>query len=87
MSNTKFYEQAKIAMQKITPAENDVIVVYFPVDIADEQMALSARYLSDIAQELGITIICAKQDTQVQQFSEIQMNQMGWHRFDTMANQ
>ena len=77
---SKTYDQAKIAFQKLSPKEGDVVAVMFPADIAHEQMALVAQMLQPLTEETGCSIVCLREGIQLHQIPEEKMNELGWFR-------
>ncbi len=76
------YEKAQLAFQKLEVRAGDVVVVTFPVDIEPIQMEEFGLQLQPYIPE-DVAILCTRQGVKVETLSEIQMNQMGWYKFDT----
>lgn len=76
----KFYDQARVAFQKLEPSEGDVIAITMPVDMAYEQVLATVTYLQEIAVEFGCSIVILSQGADVQILPEEEMNKLGWYR-------
>ena len=80
MAEEKFYDQAKVAFQKLEPKKGDVIAITMPVDMAYEQVLATVTYLQEIADEFGCNVIILSQGASVEILSEEEMNKLGWYR-------
>ena len=76
----KFYEQAKVAFEKLTPNPGDTITVSFPKDMAMEQIHTVVTYLQQLAEEFNCAVMILGQGVQVSVLSEEDMAAHGWVR-------
>ena len=76
----KFYEQAKIAFQKISPNPGEIIAVTFPEDMSYTQIQTTVAYLQQLADEHQCGVMLLTQGTQIEILSDNQMAELGWQR-------
>lgn len=79
------HETARIAIEKLSPKNGDVIVVTFPEDILREQMEEFAKSLNKNLEETGntgIVVITMKGDTSVSLLTEEALNEAGYFKAD-----
>lgn len=79
----KFYEQAKVAFQKLSPKKGDTITVSFPKDMPMEQIYSTVTYLQQIAEEFSCAVMILGQGVEVNVLSEEEMAAHGWVRAET----
>lgn len=70
----------RLAFQKLTANEKDVIVVHLPEDIDHTQMRLVAQSMQPLQEEFGCLIMCVTDGLQVEQLNEADMNRHGWYK-------
>jgi len=80
MSDNKFYDQARVAFQKLSPQEGDTIAVSFPKDMAMEQIYSVVTYLQEVAKEFNCAVLILGQGISVEVLSEEEMAKHGWVR-------
>lgn len=80
----KTYDKATLAFQKLNPSEGDVIIITFPDDIHPQQMQLFAEQLQPQIPE-DVTILCTRAGVTIENFSEVEMNKMGWYKFNNVT--
>ena len=79
----KGHETARIAIQKLSPKNGDIIVVTFPGDILHQQMETFATNLTQNIKETSnveIVVLCMKGDTNVSLVTEEQLNEAGYFK-------
>lgn len=79
----KFYEQAKIAFEKLSPKEGDTITVTFPDDMPMEQIYSTVTYLQQLADEFTCGVIVLGQGVEISTIGEEEMAKHGWVRSNT----
>lgn len=81
MSNhTKVYEQARVAFQKLSPTNKDVLLVRLPDDIDALQAELLAEIFQPLAKEFGCSVVFTRAGIDIEMFSEAAMNELGWYK-------
>jgi hypothetical protein len=81
MSNhTKVYEQARIAFQKLSPTNKDLILVRLPDDIDPVQAQLLAEILQPLNKQYGCAIVFTRDGVDIELFKEAAMNELGWYK-------
>lgn len=78
----KFYEQARIGFQKLSPTKNDIIAIKFPSDMSLQQVYQTVSYLSQIGDEFGCAVIALGQGVDIQVMTDEEMNELGWQRIE-----
>lgn len=81
VDNYKAYDKATLAFQKLSPHEGDIIVITFPDDIQPQQMQLFAEQLQPQIPD-DVTILCARAGVTIESLPELEMNNLGWYKFD-----
>jgi len=76
----KFYDEARLIIQKLSPKEGDVIAINFPTDMAIQQIHSVVAYLNQVAEEFGCAIMCLGQGLTMEILTEEEMNRLGWYR-------
>ncbi len=76
----KFYEQARVAFEKLSPNAGDTITVSFPKDMAMEQIRLVVSLLQQLAEEYSCHVMILGQGVEVSVLSEEDMASLGWVR-------
>ncbi len=83
MSDRKVYEgTARIAFQKLSPTNKDVVLVRMPDDIDYKQMQLVALQMQPLHDEFGCVVIMTTDGVDVEMFTEAAMNELGWFKDD-----
>jgi hypothetical protein len=77
---TKFYEEAKVAFEKLSPEVGDTITVSFPKDMAMEQIRLVVSLLEQLSEEYSCHVMILGQGVQVSVLNEEDMASLGWVR-------
>ena len=80
--NYTVYDSAMIAFEKLTPRDGDIILIHFPDDIHPAQMVEFSEQLQPMIPE-DVIVLSVRKGMTVNQISEIEMNKLGWYRFDT----
>lgn len=73
-------EAAQVAVQKLSPSEKDIILIHTPDNMDYRQMALLAEQFRHICESTGCAIMFTTDGTDVEMFSEIAMNELGWYK-------
>ncbi len=81
-NDTKVYDTATLAFKKLNPNPGDVIIVTFPTDIEHYQMENFGAELQPHIPD-DVAIVCTREGVTVETMSELQMNKLGWYKFDT----
>lgn len=76
----KFYDQARVAFQKLCPNEGDTITVSFPKDMPMEQIYTTVTYLQQLAEDFSCAVMILGQGVEVSVLSEEDMAKFGWVR-------
>ncbi len=76
----KFYEQAKVAFEKLSPHAGDTLTVSFPTYMALEQIHSVVTYLQQLAEEFDCAVMILGQGVEVSILSEEEMATHGWVR-------
>jgi len=87
MSNhTQVYKQARVAFQKLSPTNKDVVLVRLPDDIDPSQASRVAETFRPLISEFGCSIIFTRDGVDIEMFNEAAMNELGWYKlFDGRA--
>lgn len=80
--NYKTYDHATLAFKKLSPHKGDIIIISFPDDIHPQQMQLFTEQLQPQIPD-DVTILCTRAGVSIKKLPEIEMNKLGWYRFDT----
>lgn len=76
----KFYEQARIMIQKLSPEPGDILTINFPDDMSTEQVHSTIKYLQYLGEQFECTVIALSRGISLDTISEKQMNSFGWYR-------
>ena len=76
----KFYEQARLSFQRLSPKKGEIVVVTFPADMSMQQIHATVTFLSQLGDEFGCAVICLGQGVTMEVQSEEEMNALGWYR-------
>lgn len=86
-NNTQVYKQARVAFQKLSPTNKDIVLVRLPDDIDPSQAQSVAELFRPLTREFGCTIVFTRDGVDVEMFNEAAMNELGWYKlFDGRAS-
>ena len=81
----KFYKQARLAFQKVSPKPGEVVAVTVPADMSAIQVTAMMDILQQLTEELDCKAMVLSQGAQLTLVSEESMNQMGWYHISDSA--
>jgi hypothetical protein len=82
----RFYEQARLAFQRLSPEPGDLVCVTFPKDMMHGQVQSTYEAMKWIHEEFNVDVILLTEGVSMSVMKEEDMNKLGWFKREPAQN-